>query len=128
MTQNGSSHSSETPSLPGEAVSWPSLSRDRDRLDRVLALLQGPAWPALTDLLEAERHRYLDGLAYSKTPEEFTRTRSVVMFLDHLTQDLKAEITEMQAQLMQPDTAPPGPGENPYMDADSEGLPVDPTA
>jgi len=70
----------------------------------------------------------LDGLAYSKTSEEFTRTRSVVMFLDHLINDLKIEVAEQVAQLTNPGTALPGPGENPYMDADSEGLPVDPTA
>lgn len=60
----------------------------------------------------------MDALAYSKDREEFLANRAVVHFLDHLTEDLKDEMTQYRIQLASASEAPK-PGQNPYMESDS---------
>jgi hypothetical protein len=73
----------------------------------------------------------LDSLAYSKEHEEFVAARAVVHFLDHMTNDLKHELTQWRESMINEGQTLDKDNGNPYMESDSEGFEttiVDPAA
>ncbi|TFH58432.1 MAG: hypothetical protein E4G90_10730 [Gemmatimonadales bacterium] len=127
LTKLKSSPSISVPPSSRGHNSYEALTATREGLLKLRDLHSSSLWDSLLDLLWAERHFHLEGLAETDDETEAKTHRIVLRYLKHLTEEIPEAVRDrlevLDTERSHPrETLDPDSGGTPYMESDGDSI------